>query len=154
MKKSTDDGEIEFNFVFAGTDARTFLFEIRGFDVAPRELKFSQPPTTQTLNTQTLNYFSAEENKYYFNGLWLLYIGNITTPDVGQALLEKITEFLDYGMEMGKVSLNYVLHGECQLREGTQSPGVVLYALMANNSHFGDTSTIGCPKVGTFEDFI
>jgi len=86
------------------------------------------------------------------SSLSILFLGNYTELSPPQSLLEKLSEFLQYAVDLGKLTEDYLLYGERQF-DYTTSPGDKLYEVLQQapfDLHF-DTNkategpcTIGC----------
>lgn len=50
--------------------------------------------------------------------------------------MRSIDEFLKYALEIGKLSENYKLFGEKQIKNDTESPGELLFELLKAHPHF------------------
>lgn len=60
--------------------------------------------------------------------------------------METISSFLKFAIDLGKLSANFKLYGERQVREGTSSPGDTLFDVIKNHKHFDDKNLFECEE--------
>ena len=98
-------GEIDYNFIFS---IENLIFEGRNFDAAPNDFEDS---------------------------LFILVLGNIDVVEKAEEVLRNINEFLKFAIDVSKLSQNYTIFGERQVRE-TSSPGDTLFSTIEKDIHF------------------
>lgn len=108
-------GEIEYNFIFS---SENLIFEGLNFDAAPND---------------------------FYDSLFILVLGNIDVVEKAEEVLKNINEFLKFAIDVSKLSQNYTIYGERQIRE-TLSPGNTLFSIIEKDIHFEAVFDLSCYK--------
>lgn len=75
----------------------------------------------------------------FFDSLWILHLGNIVTISEGKAFMEKLSSFLEYAIQIGKLSERFTIYGERQFKQESSSPGDVLFELIREHPKFNES---------------
>lgn len=70
------------------------------------------------------------------DSLNILHLGNIVTSLEASNFMENLESFLDYANKIGKLTNNYSLYGERQVKLNVSSPGDVLFELIKQHPNF------------------
>jgi hypothetical protein len=106
--------KIEYNFIFAKNN---LTFEGRNFDAA----------------------VSSD----FYDSLYFLVLGDVQTIQAGEEIFKNIEDILSFAVEVSKLSKNYKIYGENQVKD-TTSPGEILYEIIQSNERFGKTFDFNC----------
>jgi hypothetical protein len=102
-----NSGEIDFNFIFTND----LIFEGRNFDAAV--------------------------NMTLYDSLHILVLNKVETLQEVEKIFEKIDDFLDFAVNVSKLTENFKIHGDWQVKN-TVPPDDVFSNFIKSHAHFGD----------------